>query len=213
MKQSDDIANLFKQFGGKAEQYHEIGRSNEARQSRERWPLLSSIDAERAAERRPPVGTTQRSAPPEPARPEPSAGALSVFRTSGTSGRIEPRLSAPVPAAAPVSTATAPAPAAPDPVAPTVEKTPKAEFIPPRPGSLRGRPLPPAFARPSGAATTTAAGASPAPTETPTAAATPPVAEAGGTELQALFARLGRPAATGTDNNKSASLLQRLNRL
>lgn len=58
---ADDISNLFKQFGGQADRYHEIAQSNEARLSRERWPLLNAIGAE-------PVNTPP---PVPPARPAP----------------------------------------------------------------------------------------------------------------------------------------------
>lgn len=43
MKQSDDIANLFQQFGGKADPYQELARKQEHQRSSERWPLVSAI--------------------------------------------------------------------------------------------------------------------------------------------------------------------------
>lgn len=43
MKQSDDIANLFQQFGGKADPYQELARKQEQQRSSERWPLVSAI--------------------------------------------------------------------------------------------------------------------------------------------------------------------------
>lgn len=46
---SDDIANLFRQFGGAPENYKELGRDNVVRQSRERWPLLATLRAQDAA--------------------------------------------------------------------------------------------------------------------------------------------------------------------
>lgn len=210
MKESDDIANLFKHFGGQAEQYQEIGRANEARQSRERWPLLSSIDAERAAQF-PPVDKVSHGNEPSVSRPprtEPPAPELSAFRSPGRAQRIEPRLSSPVEPAAPASVA---AESSAPPAAPA---RPRAEFIPPRPGALRGRSLPPAFARPPGAPAPGAADAAPlpAPSDGPAAA---PVARAADTGLHAVFARLAQPApaAPAPAEDKNASLLQRLNRL
>ena len=43
MKHSDDIANLFKQFGAKADPYLEIAREQEYKHSSERWPLVSAV--------------------------------------------------------------------------------------------------------------------------------------------------------------------------
>lgn len=52
---SDDIANLFRQFGGAPDSYKELGRDNVVRQSRERWPLLANVRAQDAARRIEPV--------------------------------------------------------------------------------------------------------------------------------------------------------------
>lgn len=43
MKHSDDIVNLFQQFGAKADPYHELARQQEHKLSRERWPLVSAV--------------------------------------------------------------------------------------------------------------------------------------------------------------------------
>ena len=43
MKQSDDIVNLFQQFGGKADPYQELARKQEHQRSSERWPLVSAV--------------------------------------------------------------------------------------------------------------------------------------------------------------------------
>ena len=40
MSASSDISRLFKQFGGRADQYQEISRGDEARASVERWPVV-----------------------------------------------------------------------------------------------------------------------------------------------------------------------------
>ncbi|MGA7814927.1 cellulose biosynthesis protein BcsP [Caballeronia sp.] len=44
MNPSRDIEKLFDHFGGNASDYQEIGRDNEARNARTRWPLLSALD-------------------------------------------------------------------------------------------------------------------------------------------------------------------------
>ena len=43
MKQSNDIVNLFQQFGGKADPYQELARKQEHQRSSERWPLVSAV--------------------------------------------------------------------------------------------------------------------------------------------------------------------------
>lgn len=43
MKNSDDIVNLFQQFGAKADPYQELARKHEHKLSSERWPLLSAV--------------------------------------------------------------------------------------------------------------------------------------------------------------------------
>lgn len=43
MKNSDDIVNLFQQFGAKADPYHELARKQEHKLSNERWPLVSAV--------------------------------------------------------------------------------------------------------------------------------------------------------------------------
>jgi hypothetical protein len=44
MNTSRDIEKLFDHFGGNAGDYQEIGRENEARSARTRWPLLATLD-------------------------------------------------------------------------------------------------------------------------------------------------------------------------
>jgi len=44
MNTSRDIEKLFDHFGGNANDYHEIGRENEAISARTRWPLLATLD-------------------------------------------------------------------------------------------------------------------------------------------------------------------------
>ena len=44
MSSSSDIEKLFDHFGGDANAYQEIGRENDARTARTRWPLLVTLD-------------------------------------------------------------------------------------------------------------------------------------------------------------------------
>lgn len=44
MNTSRDIKKLFDHFGGNAGDYQEIGRENEAKSARTRWPLLATLD-------------------------------------------------------------------------------------------------------------------------------------------------------------------------
>lgn len=45
---SNDIASLFAKFGGRPENYQEIGREDKAKQSQQRWPLLASVGQAKA---------------------------------------------------------------------------------------------------------------------------------------------------------------------
>jgi len=236
MKDSDDIANLLKQFGGRPDEYYEIGRASEAKDSQARWPLLSSIEATQG-EHHPPVEphTPASSAQPLQANlrarvaPLASAPAASDTRADASRAetRLEPRFAAP-------SVATEPVPA----VAPA-RSAPQAQFVPPRP---RGHIVPPT--RPAGSPPGALPGGlsgmrqavpelvPPAPEplpqtvrEAPAALASTPtslphsgtgLAQAEGTPLKAIFQRLSQPQPTpdpATAQDKSASLLQRLRRL
>lgn len=234
MKESDDIANLLKQFGGRPDEYYEIGRASEAKDSQARWPLLSSIEATQG-EHRPPVEphTPASKVPPPQANlrtrvaPLASAPAASEARAETTRAetRVEPRFAPPEAGAEPVS-------------APT-RSAPQAQFVPPRP---RGHIVPPT--RPAGSApgglpggfsgmwqhspevpppapepllqTVRAAPAPVVPASAPLARSGPASAQGDITPLQAIFQRLSQPQPTpdsATARDKSASLLQRLSRL
>jgi len=210
MKESDDIANLFRHFGGQPGQYQEISRDNEARQSRGRWPLLSSIEADQAARFPPvdapgPVPAPAAEAAPEPAfQPAPQPAPRPVFQPSAPpataqAGRIEPRLSTPAPAPSPE-----PKPE-PEPAAPA-----RSEFILPRAGALSDKARVPA----PRAAAPAASPVEPEPPARPEPAAArrePPPEPAA--ELHAIFSRLARPASRPAAGKGNASLLERLNRL
>lgn len=72
MKNSDDIVNLFQQFGAKADPYQELARKHEHKLSSERWPLLSAV-RDAMGEDVPPVqrrvGATPAPAPLPPSAP------------------------------------------------------------------------------------------------------------------------------------------------
>jgi hypothetical protein len=70
MSSSSDIEKLFEQFGGDANAYQEIGRENDARTARTRWPLLVTLDLTQPAI--PEIGQLRE------AKPQPSASAASV---------------------------------------------------------------------------------------------------------------------------------------
>lgn len=120
MKHSDDIVNLFQQFGAKADPYQELARKQEHKLSSERWPLVSAVrdavgDDVPAVDRR--AGAVPAAAPQAvpaaPARPEPAGW---VQRAAPVAAEIIPSpavaaVRAPVPAPVPAP-APAPVPAA-----------------------------------------------------------------------------------------------------
>ncbi|WCM22483.1 cellulose biosynthesis protein BcsP [Paraburkholderia bryophila] len=67
MSSSSDIEKLFDHFGGDANAYQEIGRENEARSARTRWPLLVTLDLSQPAI--PAIGQHARTQPPVAATP------------------------------------------------------------------------------------------------------------------------------------------------
>lgn len=125
MKHSDDIVNLFQQFGAKADPYQELARKQEHKLSSERWPLVSAVrdavgDDVPAVDRR--AGAAPAPAPqamPAAAagvRPEPAGW---VQRAAPVAAEIPPS-----PAVAPVR-APAPAPVpAPAPLAAADHRVP-----------------------------------------------------------------------------------------
>lgn len=77
MSSSSDIEKLFDHFGGDASAYQEIGRENDARTARTRWPLLVTLDLTQPTI--PEIGQ-RREARPQP----PFAPALAVDRQDTT---------------------------------------------------------------------------------------------------------------------------------
>jgi len=233
MKDSDDIANLLKQFGGRPDEYYEIGRASEAKDSQARWPLLSSIEATQG-EHHPPVEPHTPASGVQPLQanlrarvaPLANASAASEARADATRAetRVEPRF-------APPSVAAEPAP---------VRSAPQAQFVPPRPRGHIVPPTRPAGSPPGGLPGGLSGARQPLPelvppapeplpqtirTAPPAAVAQAPaalprsgtgLAQADATPLQAIFQRLSQPQPTpdpATARDKSASLLQRLSRL
>lgn len=112
MKQSDDIVNLFQQFGSKADPYQELARKQEHQRSSERWPLVSAVRGALGADV-PAVERNQGGLPA--ATPQnPTAAAVNQSATAGWAQRAEPMPSEPdAPIWAPAKepqTAAAPAP-------------------------------------------------------------------------------------------------------
>ncbi|WP_144148719.1 cellulose biosynthesis protein BcsP [Paraburkholderia sp. BCC1884] len=64
MSSSSDIEKLFDHFGGDASAYQEIGRENEARSARTRWPLLVTLDLTQPAI--PAIGQRREARAPAP---------------------------------------------------------------------------------------------------------------------------------------------------
>ncbi|EIF33527.1 hypothetical protein BCh11DRAFT_01297 [Burkholderia sp. Ch1-1] len=71
MSSSSDIEKLFDHFGGDANAYQEIGRENEARSARTRWPLLVMLDLTQPAI--PAIGQRREARPQAPAAGSPVA--------------------------------------------------------------------------------------------------------------------------------------------
>jgi hypothetical protein len=77
MNTSRDIEKLFEHFGGNAGDYQEVGRENEARSARTRWPLLATLDFTQPAI---PAVVQRRVVQLPHARPDPSdSGAGHTF--------------------------------------------------------------------------------------------------------------------------------------
>lgn len=136
MQQPEDIAHLYKDFGGRPETYRELTRTRNAQQARERWPLISALGDLSAGV--PPVhpGEAPETAPQEwhaaqrPApipQPESQHGPVEPTGPLHTAVPVTPLAAPAVPpapspwghAVPPPSPVAAPAPVAPPPVPPT----------------------------------------------------------------------------------------------
>ena len=70
MSSSSDIEKLFDHFGGDANAYQEIGRENDARTARTRWPLLVTLDLTQPTI--PEIGQRREARPQPPVAPAPA---------------------------------------------------------------------------------------------------------------------------------------------
>lgn len=196
MPNSDDIVNLFHQFGGQADDYQEISRAGTSRQSRARWPLLSALDvsapadvpavqAGESAGVPPPV--IFRPAPLQPvAEHPPAVEPAGVTPPGGTPATAPPHVVAPAiptPIAAPAAVAVeAPADQRIRPAPPLVKA---ALPVSTAPGALPAAPALPAAGSPLAQGGRAALEA-----EIPPASATPGTTPAPSGDLHDIFSRL-----------------------
>ena len=192
---SDDIANLYRQFGGSADAYKELGRDNVVRQSRERWPLLATVRAQDATRPVRPVvaGEVLHPSATATSHPAPMPMVFDEIAAERAAADARSRAFDVEPAAPPAVRPRQQAPIEPVFTAP-VEPVP--EWV--RPEASVPAPAPVAPAAPAYAA-------APA-----SHAATRPVHAPAGTELQGLFSRLARPVEPPAPADRSGSLLKRL---
>ncbi|QHI98929.1 hypothetical protein GT347_13595 [Xylophilus rhododendri] len=152
---SDDIANLYRQFGGQSDSYQELGRDNVVRQSRERWPLLANVRQQERARAASPVSSS--SAPTEA---QAQGGPLPVFDEAAAAAAAEearrrppvarPRAPAQNPVAAPIEPVLQAAPVEPAPLplpVPAASLPPAGAPLPPATSPVAGTELQGMFAR------------------------------------------------------------------
>ncbi len=211
MSRSEDITNLFRQFGGEPSDYREMGRDNSAAHARERWPLLAAIDVGIAKE---PVSPVKASRPAEELPELPIRTPSRLFE-GAPQARVHPSV-APSPALR-VAPVQAPAPAVPI----SVQSTGRIEPVLLAPTPSPSRTLIQPAAPPSGAARMFSP-IDPAGTHTPRElvrpaapeVATLSVANEFGNDLASVFQRLQRdPAhhdATPQASSSRDLLLQKL---
>lgn len=146
MKHSDDVVNLFQQFGAKADPYYELARKQEHKLSNERWPLVSAVrnavaddvpsvdrSASAAVSSKPLQGPVSA-----PARPEPAVAPARVAPVQPEMPRPAQAAAAATAPAVPVASASAPSAAFAVPATPVA--TPAAGREPP--AALRASPSP-----------------------------------------------------------------------
>jgi len=112
MTKSEDIVNLFQQFGGQVDDYQELSRQQSAEQAKKRWPLLSALELGQATAVTAP-GVAAAEAPvtagPIEFRPAPVAPPVQVLAPTGQHlSAAELALGTPAPAPAPVSVSAQP---------------------------------------------------------------------------------------------------------
>ena len=191
---SDDIANLYRQFGGTADNYKELGRDNVVRQSRERWPLLATVRAQDASRPVRPVlpGEIVKPLPVAASQPAPMPMVFDEIAAGQAAADARARAFDAAPVASPP--AARPWPQAP--VEPVF--TAPVETIPARVQPAEPAPVPEAPFEPAHVAVS-AIPLAPQAVHAPS-----------GTELQGLFSRLARPVEPPAPADRSGSLLKRL---
>jgi len=107
MTKSEDIVNLFQQFGGQVDDYQELSRQQSAQQAKKRWPLLSALELGQATAATAP-GVAAAEAPviagPIEFRPAPIAPPVQALAPTGQHlSAAELALDAPTPVSAPVA--------------------------------------------------------------------------------------------------------------
>lgn len=124
MSETNDISRLFSRFGGHPDQYQEIGRDNLARSSEARWPLLVSVARQTATMQAHHDMDHAAPATDSPEDAAPAAGPRAFGEVPGLRplAQVHPAINEYV--AVPGSTEQGAAEAE--------NKTPLAQFIPPR---------------------------------------------------------------------------------
>lgn len=210
---SDDIANLYRQFGGSADNYKELGRDNVVRQSRERWPLLATVRAQDATRPVRPVvpGEILQSPAAGAFHPAPMAMVFDESATARAASDARARALDVAPVAPPAARPVQPAPVEPVFTAPL---DPIPEWVQPAPPVAAPVPVAPVAAVEPSYAAVPAAPVAPQTVHVPAAPVAPVAPQAAhapaGTELQGLFARLARPVEPAAPVDRSGSLLKRL---
>ena len=172
MTKSEDIVNLFQQFGGQVDDYQELSRQQSAAQAKKRWPLLSALELGQATAATAP-GVAAAEAPvtagPIECRPAPIAPPVQVLAPSGqhlSSAELALGTPAPVPAPAPAPVAAAVPAQPPTPALATFAPAPAAAAVAAVPTPTPAPAAPPSVQAPTPmhwpAPTATEAAASPA---------------------------------------------------
>lgn len=90
MSTSSDIKSLFDRFDGDATTYREIGVENDARDARERWPLLGLIDPRRFEAGTGGSLSNDAQARPHASATQPAAGTAQSSQTQAELRRTAP---------------------------------------------------------------------------------------------------------------------------
>lgn len=168
MTKSEDIVNLFQQFGGQVDDYQELSRQQSAAQAKKRWPLLSALEVGQTTAIAAP-GVVEAEAPvtsgPIEFRPAPVAPPVPVLTPSGQhlcAAELALSTSAPAPAFTPAPAAPPVAAPAPAPVQAAFEPAPAVAAVTAMPKPTPAAPVPTQATVPTASPTLAAAWALPA---------------------------------------------------